>query len=500
MNTGFSMIQMGVDLISVNLIFYIVIGVIVGVIGGCLPGISCTMILAILVPMTFGLDPVYAMGLLVAAYSSAIAGGSITAILVNVPGTPSNIATGFDGYPMAQKGLAGKAIGLAITSSFVGGILSVLILIFFSPIIAKAALAFGSQEYAAIALLGLSLIAFVSQGTMLKGLVGGVIGLTLAVVGSDPITGFHRFTFGQPELIEGINNVIVMIGMFGLSEVIIKLGSKEYLRITEQKVTRIFVPFKEILKLLPNMIRASIIGTLVGAAPAAGPATAAIISYSQEKRFSKDSKLFGTGHPPGIVAAEAANNATCGGALIPMLTLGIPGDPMTAILIGALIIHGLRPGPLLFVEQTSFVSSIFVSAFIAQFFMFFAVTGLTRYLVKLLKTPGYILYPMISVFCFLGTYAIQNSVIDVGIMTLAGFFGAMIRTIGIPVSCVVLGLILGPIFEENFRRSMVLTNDNLFCFFTRPVSLVIILITLLITIFPFISDYIKNKQTKELRD
>lgn len=494
MNTGFSMIQMGVDLISIDLIFYIVIGVIVGVIGGCLPGISSTMILAILVPMTFGLDPILAMGLLVAAYSSAIAGGSITAILVNIPGTPSNIATGFDGYPMAQKGLAEKAIGLAITSSFVGGILSVLVLTFFSPIIAKAALTFGSQEYAAIALLGLSLIAFVSQGTMLKGLVGGVIGLTLAVVGSDPITGVHRFTFGQPELIEGMNMVVIMIGMFGLSEVIIKLGNKEYLqKMTEQKVGRIFVPFKEFLKLLPNMIRASIIGTLVGAAPAAGPATASIISYSQEKRFSKDSKLFGTGHPPGIVAAEAANNATCGGALIPMLTLGIPGDPMTAILIGALIIHGLRPGPLLFVEQTLFVSSIFVSMFIAQFVMFLAVIGLARYLAKLLKTPGYILYPVISVFCVLGTYAIQNSVFDLGIMILAGFFGAMIRKIGIPVSCVVLGLILGPIFEENFRRAMILTNNNLFSFFTRPVSLIIILITLFIAIFPFISDYIKNK-------
>lgn len=500
MNTSFSMIQMGIGLINVNLIFYIVVGVIVGVIGGCIPGISSTMVLAILIPMTFNLNPVLAMGLLVAAYSSSIAGGSITAILVNIPGTPSNIATGFDGYPMAQKGLAGKAIGLAITSSFFGGVFGVLVLIFFSPIIAKAALAFGSQEYAAIALLGLSLIAFVSQGTMLKGLVGGVIGLMLAVVGSDPITGFHRFTFGQPNLIEGINNVVVMIGMFGLSETIIKLGNKEYLQMTKQKVTRIFVPFKEFLKLLPTMIRASIIGTLVGAAPAAGPATASIISYAQEKRFSKDSKLFGTGHPPGIVAAEAANNATCGGALIPMLTLGIPGDPMTAILIGALMIYGLRPGPLLFVEQTLFVSSIFVSMFIAQFIMFLVVIVLARYLAKLLKTPGYILYPMISVFCILGTYAIQNSVFDVEIMILAGFFGAMIRKIGVPISCVVLGLILGPIFEENFRRAMVLTNDNLFSFLTRPVSLIIILITLLVTILPFISDYIKNKQIKELKD
>ncbi|WP_040477002.1 tripartite tricarboxylate transporter permease [Halanaerobium saccharolyticum] len=473
-------------------------GVLIGIIFGSLPGLTATMTIAVFISFTFGIDATLSFAFLLGLYTGAVYGGSVAAILINIPGTPNAIATGLDGYPLCQKGRAGEAIGIATVSSAIGGILSVFVLAIAAPMVASVALKFSAQEYVGITLIGLSIIAIISTGSMLKGLIGGLLGLVIGVIGMDPITNFPRFLFGQAELIEGVSSIPVMIGLYGISEMLMQISEEEHGIVIDQAVKDIIPSFSDIKRLLPTITRSSIIGVIIGAVPAAGGSIAALVAYGQEKRFSKNPELLGTGVIDGIAAPEAANNASTGGALMPMLTLGIPGDPMTAVLMGGLIMQGLRPGPLLFKQQMPFVSSIFLSLLLSVIFMLvFGLFG-AKYFARLITVKKQYLIPSIMVFCLVGSYAINNSTFDIWILLISGLIGFFLRKVGFSPAPIVLGLILGPIFEDNLRRSLILADGQWSTFLTRPISLFFLILTLILLFGPFIWNLIKGDKSTDI--
>ncbi|MGE4585174.1 MAG: tripartite tricarboxylate transporter permease [Sphaerochaeta sp.] len=463
-----------------------IMGVLVGIVFGALPGLTSTMTIAVFIPFTFGLSPFISFAFLLGLYSGSVYGGSISAILINIPGTPSAIATSLDGYPMSRMGKAGEAIGISTISSTIGGLLSVVVLMFAAPAIASVALKFSAEEYVGITLIGLSIIAIISPGSTVKGLISGVIGLIIGIVGLDPITGYPRFIMGQAELLEGIDSIPVMIGMYGLSEMLVQISSSEYKITVKQKLTKLVPPIKDLKRILGTVIRSSFIGVLIGALPAAGGSIAALVAYGQEKRLGKRKELLGTGIIEGIAAPEAANNASTGGALIPMLTLGIPGDAMTAVLMGGLIIQGLRPGPLLFQQQMPFVSSIFISLLLSVVFM--CILGLlgAPVFARLISFPKKYLIPAILVFGLVGSYAISNSIFDIWVLIISGIVGFVLRKIGLPIAPIILGMILGPLFESNLRRALLLSKGNWATFVQRPISLAFLIVVVLVLAGPAI--------------
>jgi putative tricarboxylic transport membrane protein len=464
--------------------FVAFMGVLVGITFGALPGLTSTMTIAVFIPFTFGMDPVVSFAFLLGLYTGAVYGGSISAILINIPGTPSAIATSLDGYPMCQQGRAGEAIGISTISSALGGFFSVIVLCVFAPLIASVALKFSAEEYVGIALIGLSIIAVISKGSTIKGLIGGVLGLIIGSVGLDPISSYPRMVFNVPELLDGIDSIPVMIGVYGLTGMFTEIAHSKHKEIVEQKLNKVIPPFKEILRLVPTIFRSSFLGTIIGAIPAAGGSIAALVAYGQEKRLSKRRDELGTGIVDGVAAPEAANNASTGGALIPMMTLGIPGDPMTAVLMGGLIIQGLRPGPILFQQQMPFVSSIFISLLLSVVFMLIIGLVGARGFSKLITVPKNFLIPAILVFCLVGSYAINNSIFDIFVLIVAGLVGFLLSRACFSLAPIVLGLILGPIFESNFRRSLMLSNGDWSTFVTRPASLVFLILVVLILFGP----------------
>lgn len=476
---------------------YSIFGVLVGIVFGALPGLTATMTIAVFIPFTFGVPAVQSFAFLLGLYSGAVYGGSVSAILINIPGTPSAIATGFDGYPMCQQGRAGEAIGISTIASGLGGFFSVIVLAFAAPFIAGIALKFSAEEYVGITLIGLSIIAIISPGSTVKGLMAGTLGLIIGTAGLDPIGSFPRMVFNKPELFDGVSEIPVMIGMYGLSEMFIQISDEKHITIITQKLKNVLPSLKKVVKLIPTVFRSSIIGVIIGAIPAAGGSIASLVAYGQEKRFSKNKDLLGTGIPEGVAAPEAANNASTGGALIPMMTLGIPGDPMTAVLMGGLIIQGLRPGPMLFQQQMPFVSSIFISLLLSVIFM--VILGLlgARWFSKLISTPKRFLIPAILLFCLIGSYSINNSMFDIGVLIVSGLVGFALRKAGFPVAPVILGLILGPMFESNMRRSLMLSQGNWSTFLTRPISLAFILIAVFVLVGPPIMSFIRRKLTNK---
>jgi putative tricarboxylic transport membrane protein len=463
---------------------YSFFGVLVGTVFGALPGLTATMTIAVFIPFTFGVPAVQSFAFLLGLYSGAVYGGSVSAILINIPGTPSAIATGFDGYPMCQQGRAGEAIGISTISSGLGGLFSVVVLAFAAPFVASIALRFSNEEYVGITLIGLSIIAIISPGSTVKGLIAGTLGLIIGTVGLDPIGSYPRMVFNRPELFDGVSEIPVMIGMYGLSEMLIQISDEQHIKIITQKLKNVLPSIGQVVKLIPTIFRSSLVGVAIGAVPAAGGSIASLVAYGQEKRFSRNRDKLGTGIPEGVAAPEAANNASTGGALIPMMTLGIPGDPMTAVLMGGLIIQGLRPGPLLFQEQMPFVSSIFISLLLSVIFM--TVVGLAgaRYFSRLISTPKRFLIPAILLFCLIGSYSINNSMFDIGVLIASGLAGFALRKFGFPVAPVILGLILGPMFESNLRRALMLSRGDWSPFVTRPISLSFIIIAILVVVGP----------------
>lgn len=480
------------------IIMYIFLGVCIGIIGGALPGISAVMTVAMLVPLTFTMDSFVSMAFLIGAFFGSMYGGAITAILLKIPGTPSAMATVLDGFPMAQKGEAGRAIGIATIASGLGGLVGAILLGLMLPFVGKVALNLRSQDYAILALLGILLISQISHGSLIKGLMGGAIGILISTVGACPMSAYPRFAFGSAELQAGLPMAVILIGVLGISHVFTALESMSSKVQVIQNIPKRTLPYlKDVIDLLPTIIRSGVIGVFLGAVPAVGTGTSAIIAYTQAKAFSKNPQEFGKGHPQGIAAAEAANNACIGGALVPMLTLGIPGDPITAVLIGGLILHGIRPGPMLMTEQMPLVSLIYLSLLAAVFINTLVGLFFAKYFAKVLSLADYILYPTIFILAIVGGYAATNSMFGVWVMIISGLVGYLFTKVGINVMSVALGLVLGHIFESNFRRSLFLSDGHFDVYYKNPISLTLLIVLVLVTVVPLLAQYLRERRQKD---
>ena len=459
-------------------------GVVVGTVLGALPGISSTMALAILLPVSFAMSPEAAMVFLLAVFSSSVFGGSISAILLNIPGTPGAIVTQFDGYPMARSGRAGHAVSIALLASTLGGLFGLAVLVVVAPVIAGAAMSFRSPEFAMATVLGLTMLAYSSPGSTFRGVLMGAIGLLCGMVGFDALTDVSRFDFGSATLQAGIDMVPLTVGLFGLAEVMRNLGLRREDVPEVPKMGSIMPPWRTLWPLWKPMSRGSLVGTFVGAIPAAGSAIAVVVSYAQEMRLSRTPERFGKGAPEGIAAPEAANHACVGGALVPMMTLGVPGDTMTAVLMGALLLHGLRPGPMLFADNPDFVGMIYSGLFFAVAATLVCNLALIRVIVLVMRTPRHMLMIGIAALCVVGSFAIRNSMSDVYVMLAFAVVGYVMGLLRLPVAPLAFGLILGPILEENVRRSLIVSGGEWSVFVERPIALAMLLLSLVALLYP----------------
>jgi putative tricarboxylic transport membrane protein len=469
-----------------------VIGTAVGIVIGAMPGLTATMGIALLVPATFLMPSVTGLIMLSGIYCGAIYGGSISAILINVPGTAAAIVTMFDGNKMTKKGEAKKALSTAVLASFVGGLLSAFALLCLSPILANIALRFGPPEYFCLALFGMSMISALTTGggSVLKGIIVGFFGIFISTVGIDPCLGVPRYTFDTANLMGGFSLVPVLIGVFSIPEALELAASKSFSKISVQQVKGdLFLKLSEYFRMASIFIKSSIIGIIIGIIPAVGPETAPFISYPEAKRSSKHPEKFGTGIPDGIVASEAANNGATGGSLIPLLTLGIPGSAAAAVYVGALTIHGLLPGPMLFRSNPDVVYGLFVGFFVVQFIMLGMGLWGSTFFAQVLRVPTSIIATFIFFFSIVGSFAINSNLFDVWVMLGFGILGFVMKRAGFPLAPIVLGLILGPILEDNMYSSLALGHGNPLIFVTRPLSLLILLIAAASVIAPHIRSF-----------
>ena len=441
--------------LSLQGIGMIVLGVVLGILIGAAPGMSPSMGVALLVPFSYGMDPALAFIFFVAAYQAANYGGSITAISINAPGTPASVVTAIDGYALTKKGFPGKALGTAVLSSAAGGIIGAAILILLAGTIAEFGLQFGPAEYFWLAIFGLSTVVAFGGSNYLKALSGILIGLLIATIGLDPFSGEQRFTFNIIELFDGISFIPAMIGLFALAEIFSQIESGRHKEEVNVKNFSGKLPsLKEILSNLSTLVKSSFIGTFIGVIPGAGATIASFISYGEVKRSSNNPDELGKGSTEGIVASEAANSSSVGGALVPLLALGIPGSATDAVLLGALTLHGLAAGPELFNSNPDIVYGIFVSVFAANIFiLIFGLLGNAVWL-KVIATPRALLYTFVMAMCMLGSFTIKNSFFDSWVCLISGVLGWLLKRIGIKPAPIVLGLVLGPMIEINLRRAM----------------------------------------------
>ncbi len=460
-------------------------GIIIGIFVGVMPGLSASTGVALMVPFTYGMHPLIALILLAAVYTASAYGGCITAIAINTPGTPAAVALVFDGYALTKRGEPGRALGTALIANCTGGVLGVLILVAFSVPLAKAALAFGPPEYFALAIFGLTIVVSMASKNMLKGAVSTVLGLLLMTIGLDPITGFMRYTFDRPQLIDGIAFIPALIGLFAVGEVLLNIERYEPVKEVLQSFSSKMPGRKEVLGLKRSILQAAGLGTIIGVVPGAGATIAAFIAYNEARRVSRRPEEFGKGSLEGIAAPAAAAGGSVGGALVPLLTLGIPGSAATAVLIGALMLHGVTPGPALFAGKNSYlVYGLFASLVLGNFVLLVLGTLGNRLWVKIIAAPKALLYPVILVIAFVGSFGVANSMFDVLICLIFGILGWILRRYGFPTAPLVLALILGYMAESGFRRALIMGDPSIF--FTRPVSAAILLLAVLSCARPFI--------------
>jgi len=474
-------------------------GVLFGIIFGCIPGLTATLGVILIIPFTFGMAPELGISILIGIYVGGISGGLITAILLNIPGTPSSFVTCWDGYPMSKKGLPGTALSLGVFSSGVGGMFSAFALIFIAPQLSKVALKFGSWEYFAIMILGMSVVVMMTSNNPVKGLAASCIGIILGTVGFDTVSGVTRLTFGAWQLQGGIHIIALTMGIFAVREILAQVNSGLQSgptgESTEIKDKIRLIPPKEVLKGTgPAFILGCFYGTLMGILPGVGQGTATMLAYNGARQLSKQPEKFGTGAPEGLVASETSNNAVCGGALIPLLTLGVPGDTVTAVLIGGLMIQGIQPGPMFFTAYPRMVGAIMVAYFLANVFMMIMELGFMRIFVKISRVPLSLLFPVILLSCIFGTFSTNNRVFDVWMLVAIGVIGYFLIECDVPVPPIVLGYILGPMIEKNFRTAMYTARGNVMAITGRPVALAIVIFSVILVIWPYISDYLKRRK------
>lgn len=463
-------------------VFAAMAGVVWGILGGALPGISPSITMALLLPFTYTMEPMTAIILLASTYVGAEYGGSIPAILIRTPGTNAAAATAIDGYEMHKQGRGGEALGISLTAGILGGLIGLIFLVTLTEPLASVALLFTPPAYFALGILGLSVIASLSSGSLIKGLMAGVIGLMIATVGTDPISGVSRFTYGSPELLDGIPFILVMVGVFAVSELLVQAGTPEWVKSGDVQ-TRIKLPSWRMQRRLlkPNLIGSGI-GIFEGCMPGAGGTIASFMAYNEARRWSKKPEEFGKGSPEAVAAPEAANNTVAGTALVPMLSFGIPGSNSTAILLGGLLIHGLQPGPLLFQKHPEVIYGLFGGLFVANTSIFLIGILILTPTIWLVNRPKPYLMAGIFALIFSGIYSIDHSLFDLYLVLIAGAAGYVMRLFGFPFLPLVLGLVLGYLIEANYRRSLLLTGGDHIVFLQDPVSLGLLITALVFVV------------------
>ncbi|MBQ7196827.1 MAG: tripartite tricarboxylate transporter permease [Synergistaceae bacterium] len=474
----------------------VVFAIVVGTIFGALPGVSATMAVALGLPFTYSMAPVPAIVFLVAVYCSSITGGSITAILFKIPGVPSSAPTTFDGYPMAQRGEAGKALGIALGSSAIGGLVSALAMLTLSPQLTQAALSFSPADIFAITFMGLSILTCLDSKNILRTLISGLLGLLLACVGQDPMYAVQRLTFGSGELIAGLEMIPVLIGIFAVTEVLKQTKKRETLKSEEgtASVNTKMPSLKEWWGIKWLLARCSIIGTIIGILPGAGATIASFLCYSSETKLSKHPEKFGTGIIDGVAASETANNAATGGAMVPLLSLGIPGGNAAAVMMSALVLKGVQLGPLLLVNQPEYLSATFASMVVTNILMVVVAIGIAKVFAQILAVPYSYLGPIIIMLAIIGSYATNMSIADVKIMAIAGVIGLIISACHFNSAALILGLVLGVICEGNFSRAYTINRADIIGMFSRPVAGTLMTISIILLVWPIISSLFKKKE------
>jgi putative tricarboxylic transport membrane protein len=485
-------IGFSVALQPVNL-FYCFVGVFIGTLIGVLPGIGPVGAMSLLLPTTFKSTPEAAIIMLAGIYYGAMYGGSTTSILVNIPGEAASVVTCLDGYQMARQGRAGPALGIAAFGSFIAGTLSILGLMLLAPPLSRIAIQFGPPEYFTLMVLGLTILIYLAHGSMPKALIMAGLGIVLGLIGLDSINARPRFTFERMELIDGVGLVPIVMGLFGISEVLLNLEQVIRRDIFETKIKGLFPSVKDWRESLGAMTRGSLLGFFLGILPGGGAVISSFISYAIEKRVSKHPEKFGKGAIEGVAGPEAANNAATGGAFIPLLTLGIPPNVVMAMLLGAFMIHGVQPGPLMMKQNPGLFWGVIVSMYIGNFMLLVLNLPLIGMWVQLLKVPYKILFPLILLFCLIGVYSVSNAVFDIYIMILFGIVGYLMKKFDYEGAPLVLAFVLGPLMENNLRKSLIMSQGDFSIFFTRPLAAASLIIALFLLVSPFIP-YLRKKR------
>lgn len=473
-------------------LLYCLIGVTFGMLIGVLPGLGPSTGTAVLLPLTYGMEPISAIIMLSGIYYGAMYGGTITSVLINTPGEAASVITCMDGYPMAQQGRAGTALGIAGIGSFIGGTISIVGLAFIGPPIARLALKFGPPEYFALLVLGMTMVIGLMGKSLVRGMIAALIGLALAMVGTDPVTGTFRFSFGIPELQDGFDFVPIAMGLLGISEIM--LSAESLIKSDKMPELKGLLPQKEEwIPSLKAISRGTVLGFLMGLIPGTNSVIPSLMSYSLEKKLAKDPSRFGKGAIEGVAGPETANNSYCGGALIPLFTLGIPSSPTIAILLGAFIMHGLQPGPQLFQKNPEFVWGVIASMFIGNAILLVMNLPMAGLWARLTQVPPKLLFPIILAIAVLGAYSIKNSVFDIGVMLGFGLLGYLLKKLDIPLAPVVLTFILGGLMESSLSQALVMYQGNFLRFFTNPLTAPLLILAIIILVASVIAGIMKKK-------
>lgn len=473
------------NILNLTNLLYINLGLAVGVVFGAIPGLTATTGICMLLPITFGMDTVPAMLLLLGLYCGGVYGGSITAVLIRTPGTVGAAMTVLDGHPMAVKGHPGKALDTALKASTYGGLLSAVILLFAAPVIAQFAVKFASAEKFALAVFGIVVVSSLNMKNQFKGLISAFLGILVSCIGTDPIEGLSRLTFGSTRMLSGINTIPVLIGIFAITEILNKVHTKDEEIVKPDKdFNKERMTGKEFKSCFKDMTKSAVIGAFIGAVPGTGTGTAATLCYAEAQRSSKTPELFGTGHINGLAAPEAGNNGVTGAALIPTLTLGIPGDTSTAVLLGALAMQGITPGPAVFERQPVLMYTIMLAMFVINIFMFLQGRLFIKAFVNVVKIPAALLNAIIVAMCTIGAYSVNNSVFDVFVMVVFAAIGYLMNRVGMPTTPLLMGVILGTMAESNLRRVLAMSNGSWLPLFTKPISCIILVLSILLVLIP----------------
>lgn len=475
-------------------IMFVFIGVLAGTVIGMLPGLGPISAIAVMIPLSYGMDPASALILMAGVYYGAIFGGSTSSVLLNAPGVASTVATTFDGYPLAQQGKAGKALAIAALSSFVGGTVAAIGLMLIAPQLAKVAITFGPTEYFALMLLGLTAIASLSDGSVVKAFISATAGIMVATIGIDGQTGTQRFTFGNTNLFDGIDFLIIALGLFALAEVTsLIITRKESLFQSGSSIGSLRITKSEAKSMAAPVGRQSIFGFFIGVLPGAGATIASFLAYITEKRISKNPDSFGKGNVVGVAAPESANNAAAGGSFVPLLTLGIPGSGTTAIMLGALLVVGVQPGPMLLNDHPDIFWGVIASMYIGNVMLLILNLPLIPYIAKILYIPKGMLISLILVFCLIGVYGVSFNTFDLYMLIIFGVIGYAMRLLSFPAAPFILAFILGGMMEQSYRQALTISNGSLSIFIERPISAVLLFVALASLFIPMLIKKIGNR-------